>query len=243
MTELLILGGTTEARLLCDEVSSFDLSATVSLAGVTTHRLNMSVHTRIGGFGGAVGLKSWLLENSTRAVVDATHPFARQMPWNAHCACCDAGVQRLRLIRQGFAQQSDWQFAFELQAALTSIPSGKRVLLTTGRNDLQGISLRNDLEIFLRTIEPVENLPAHVTNLLIRPPLSREDENALMKGHRINTLITKDSGGVTTPKLDAARALGVNVILIERPKQPPGPMVTSVEAAVAWLRDVVGISS
>lgn len=241
MTELLILGGTTEARLLCEEVYALGIPATVSLAGVTTRPNVLRLPIRSGGFGGPEGLCDWLRAHHIKAVIDATHPFARQMPWNARQACEGVGIPRLRLMRPGFARSERWHTASDLSEALKPIPAGKRVLLTTGQNDLGGIGERADLPILLRTIEPVGELPDHVTAILIRPPLNWEAECAMLQDHRIDVLVAKDSGGVTAPKLEAANALGVRVTLIERPPQPPGPCVTSVADAVAWLRDVVGI--
>lgn len=242
MTDLLILGGTTEARLLCSEVHTLGLNAVVSLAGATTRPERMPIATRSGGFGGASGLRDWLASHHVRAVIDATHPFAAKMPWNAEAACRDCTLPRLRLIRPGFRRDPDWQSAITLETALAVIPSGRRVLLTTGRNDLGGIANRPDLRILLRSIEPVPDLPDHVEPILIRPPLNWDAEVAMLEGNAIDVLITKDSGGVTAPKLEAARALGIQVILIDRPPQPPGPQVETVAEAVAWLQGEVGFT-
>jgi precorrin-6A/cobalt-precorrin-6A reductase len=57
-----------------------------------------------------------------------------------------------------------------------------------------------------------------------------------MREHRIETVVTKNSGGdATSAKIEAARALGLEVIMVERPELPEAPSVESVEAALAWL--------
>ena len=52
--------------------------------------------------------------------------------------------------------------------------------------------------------------------------------------------MTKNSGGeLTRAKLDAARALGVDVVMIARPALPPGLRVVDTAAqALAWVSSV-----
>ena len=73
--------------------------------------------------------------------------------------------------------------------------------------------------------------------MLSRGPYRYEDELALLTEHRIDCLVTKHSGGdMTRPKLDAAAALGVPVVIVDRPPLPDGVVVVStVDDAVAWV--------
>lgn len=240
MTGLLILGGTAEARSLCEEVRALGIDAVVSLAGATSNPAALNLPVRTGGFGGADGLADWIVRHRTRSLIDATHPFAAQMPWNAFYACSAAGTRRLRLLRPGFQRQPEWNFVPDLVSGLRHIPPEQRVLLTTGRQGLDALASRPDLHFFVRTIEPVRDLPGNAAAIPIQPPLDLHRELELLAEHRIGTLIAKDSGGATAPKLDAARRLGARVILIGRPKQPPGPTVETVPQAVAWLKHEVG---
>ena len=242
MTDLLILGGTSEARLLCSEVQALGIDAMVSLAGVTSDPIHSALPVRSGGFGGVEGLAAWLGTHDVRLLVDATHPFAADMPWNAFHACAAGKSKRLRLLRPGFQGISGWLGAPDLASALSQVPPDNRVLLTTGRQGLGALATRPDLRVLVRTIEPVDDLPTHVTHLQVNPPLDLHAEIDLLTAHRIDTIIAKDSGGATAPKLEAADRLGVQVILIDRPVQPPGPTVETVDQAVAWLEHVVGFS-
>lgn len=242
MTDLLILGGTTEARLLCDEVHALGIDAVVSLAGATTSPSALKLPVRLGGFGGAEGLADWMRDHDVRCIVDATHPFAERMPWNACHASGSTGTRRLRLLRPRFQRQPGWIGSPDLASALSGVPSSHRVLLTTGRQDLNALQSRPDLDVLLRTIEPVSDLPANATALRVQPPLGLQEELDLLSRHRIDTLIAKDSGGTTAPKLAAAGQLGIQVILIDRPDQPPGPTVETVPQAVAWLEHVVAFN-
>jgi precorrin-6A/cobalt-precorrin-6A reductase len=61
-----------------------------------------------------------------------------------------------------------------------------------------------------------------------------------MRHHRIDVLVTKDSGGpATAAKLTAARELSVPVIVIRRPPLPAGVQtVESVDEAAYWVMRV-----
>lgn len=235
MTHLLILGGTSEAHHLSHRCAEMGILTTVSLAGRTRQNGDYAGQVRIGGFGGADGLADWMQEHSVTRLIDATHPFAHAMPWNAFQASTKVPVPRLRLLRPRFVRRPGWSSAPTLTAALHALSPGTRVLLTTGWMELDAVNQRPDLDIVVRTIEPVATLPRHVTAIQIRPPLSLQQEHALLAEHRIEALISKDSGGTTAPKLQAASEFGARVILVDRQPHPPGPTVETPDQAVAWL--------
>ncbi len=58
-------------------------------------------------------------------------------------------------------------------------------------------------------------------------------------------VVSKNSGGeATKAKLEAARALGLPVIMVRRPELPEAPeSVASVEEALAWLDHAHGATS
>jgi precorrin-6x reductase len=59
---------------------------------------------------------------------------------------------------------------------------------------------------------------------------------ALLREHRIDVVVSKDSGGTATAaKLVAARALRLPVVLVDRPPTGPATTVPTVEAAADWL--------
>ncbi len=56
-----------------------------------------------------------------------------------------------------------------------------------------------------------------------RGPFDEADERALLLVHKIDAVIAKNSGGTATyGKIAAARALGIEVILLRRPEAPEG---------------------
>jgi len=241
---LLLLAGTAEARTLAERLRELpNLKVTASLAGVTSAPAPIAAQTRRGGFGGAAGLAEYLRTRAIAAVIDATHPFAAQMATNAALACTATATPRLRLIRPAWPPIGDWREFPDLAAAAAALPAHAHALLASGRKDIVPFAARADLTCLLRVIEPVQNLPPHITQLTARPPFALDDELALMRAHAITHLVSKNAGGPGRAKLDAAAQLAIPILMVERPAPPPGPFATSVSEAVAWATETVGIGA
>lgn len=239
---VLVLGGTTEAReLAASLVSRPGVRVTTSLAGRVTRPGRPEGDVRIGGFGGAEGLAAWLREHRVDAVVDATHPFAAGITANAARAAAATGVPAVVLSRPGWSPGPGdrWQGAASLADAAGLLPSlGRRVFLTTGRLGLAAFAHLTELHFLVRSVEPPEPpMPPDAEVLLARGPFTADDETALLREHRIDVLVTKDSGGAATAaKLTAARGLGLPVVVIRRPPLPEGvTAVPDVAAALSLL--------
>ena len=240
---ILILGGTTEAAELAQHLAERHpgIGAEISLAGRTRMPKPLAVPTRIGGFGGAAGLAAYLAGHGIAAVVDATHPFAAVMPFNAAAACRAAGVPLLALRRPAWiAKPGDrWNLVATMAAAADALGSEpRRVFLTIGRQELGAFATRPQHAYLVRSIEPIGDVldGLAVTAIEARGPFTDAEEVALMRAHRIEILVSKNAGGSQTrAKLAAARSLGLPVVMVQRPAKPPVETVAAIDAAVAWL--------
>ena len=238
--KVLVLGGTTEGRALaaaCASTSGIEVIS--SLAGRTSAPLLPAGVVRIGGFGGVDGLAAYLREQGIAAVVDATHPFAATMTAHAVAASARAGVPLLVLRRPGWTEQPGdaWHRVPGLADAAASVAGlGERVFLTTGRQSIGAFADVDACWFLSRSVEPpVPPLPKRIEVLLDRGPFTPAGERSLLARHRIDVLVSKDSGG-STAKLDAARERGLPVVLVDRPPLPPATeTVHTVAAALAWL--------
>ncbi|ONI72216.1 cobalt-precorrin-6A reductase [Kribbella sp. ALI-6-A] len=238
--KVLLLGGTGEARRLADLLVAQDIDVVSSLAGRTTDARLPAGQVRQGGFGGVDGLVAWLRDEQVDALVDATHPFAATMTEHAAEAARRTGVALLVLRRPGWdgGHGSAWHWVESADAAARLLPQvGSRVFLTIGRQGLDAFA-GTGLWTLARCVDPPEPEPDWCTVILARGPFAVEDEVRLLREHRIDVLVTKDSGGeMTSAKLEAARQLGVPVIVIGRPPLPSGvDAVESVDQVVEWLR-------
>lgn len=236
---VLILGGTTEARALAATLHPV-VRVTSSLAGrVASPRLPAG-EVRVGGFGGVDGLVDWVRAHHVDAVIDATHPFAERISFNAARAAATAHVPLLALRRPGWVpvEGDDWHPVGSLTEAARALDGlGERVFLTTGR---MGLAVFADCPqwFLVRSVDaPEAPMPARSDILLDRGPFTLDGERELLRTHRIDVLVTKDSGGAATaPKLRAAREAGIPVVVVRRPPVPEGVRVAAtVEEAAAWV--------
>ncbi|MQS34192.1 cobalt-precorrin-6A reductase [Streptomyces katsurahamanus] len=258
---VLILGGTTEARSLAGLLHGTPgLRLTSSLAGrVAAPRLPEG-EVRVGGFGGVDGLAEWLREQKVRGLIDATHPFARTISFHAAEAAAIAHVPLLALRRPGWVRTEGdrWRMADSLEEAARLLPEllppalaapgapapERRVFLSTGRMGLAAFAacdgVRDDLWFLVRSVDEPEGLrPARTRVLLDRGPFTLEGERELLARHRIEVLVTKDSGGAATaPKLTAAREAQIPVVVVRRPPVPEGVAVApDPEGAARWVAE------
>jgi precorrin-6A/cobalt-precorrin-6A reductase len=239
---VLLLGGTSEARALATRLHP-DVEVISSLAGRVPDPALPVGQVRIGGFGGADGLRDWLRETVVDAVVDATHPFAATITANAAAVCAELGVPHLLLVRPAWPPGDANVVASDLQAAKVIAEQGfSRVFLTTGRTGTAAFK-NADAWLLIRAVTaPDANvLPPHHQILLSRGPYTYEGELELMREHRIDALVTKNSGGeMTRPKLDAAAELSIPVVMVDRPALPDGVrIVNTVDDALAWVKTSV----
>ncbi|MFE0460665.1 cobalt-precorrin-6A reductase [Kitasatospora sp. NPDC058965] len=242
MRHILILGGTTEARQLAAALAAEpSVRVTSSLAGrVAEPRLPVG-QVRVGGFGGAAGLADWLREQQVHTLIDATHPFAQVISRNAAEAAAAVHVPLLTLRRPSWVpvEGDRWHFADSLAGAAELLPGlGTRALLTTGRLGLAEFVGVTGVHLVARSVErPDPPLPPRLTVLLERGPFTRDGERAVFREHRIDLLVTKDSGGAATaPKLAVARELGLPVVVVRRPAAcAGGTVVTDVPQALGEL--------
>ncbi|MET7594568.1 MULTISPECIES: cobalt-precorrin-6A reductase [unclassified Streptomyces] len=239
---ILVLGGTTEARELAPRLAERPgVRVTTSLAGRVSRPGALDGDVRVGGFGGADGLAAWLREHHVAAVADATHPFAAGITANAARAAAATGVPAVVLRRPGWTPGPGdvWHPVATLAEAAEALPRlGRRVFLTTGRLGLAAFAELSALHFLVRSVEaPGPPMPPRTRVLLARGPFTVAGETALLREHRIDVLVTKDSGGeATAAKLTAARELGVPVVVVRRPPLPEGVLaVPDVAAALDRL--------
>ncbi|MEU0832326.1 cobalt-precorrin-6A reductase [Streptomyces sp. NPDC005969] len=246
---VLVLGGTTEARRLAEHLAGAlpaGARVTSSLAGRVASPKLPPGEVRVGGFGGAEGLAAWLRTHRVDALIDATHPFAGTISFHAASAAADAHVPLLALRRPGWVPTDGdrWHPVGSLAEAAKALPGlGQRVFLTTGRMGLAAFAGLDSQWFLMRSVDaPDGPHPARMEVLLDRGPFTLDGERELIRRHRIDVLVTKDSGGdATAPKLTAAREAGVPVVVVRRPPVPDGvPVAPTPELAVDWLSGLLG---
>src|SRR5262249_34351845 len=132
-----------------------------------------------------------------------------------------------------------WTEVGSAEAAVTALGGKSRsVFLSLGRQELHLFAAAPQHRYVARLIEPPSQaeLPPDLTLLRRRGPFDLSAERHLLQQERIDILVSKNSGGSATyPKIEAARSLGLPVIMIARPDKPAGTIVTTAHKAVQWL--------
>lgn len=242
---ILILGGTHEAFQLAERLAATGgVDFISSLAGRTREPRRPKGEVRTGGFGGADGLARYLRDESVTHVINATHPFAAQISANAVAAAEATGVPLLRLLRPAWTARRDdrWVAArHTAEAAEQCRREGGRIFLTLGSGELDAFSEIRNAHFLVRMVDAPQQVPLSDYRVITaRGPFSLQDELRLLAEHHIGLVVAKNSGGEATyAKIEAARRMGLPVVMIERPAialDPRSPAVASVEDVIAWVK-------
>ncbi|WP_407676144.1 cobalt-precorrin-6A reductase [Planktothrix mougeotii] len=239
---VLILGGTGEAAALAAKIGEIPgVDAIASFAGRTKEHITLTTPSRTGGFGGATGLANYLRQEGIDFLIDATHPFAAQISFNAAKAALDCDIPRLMLSRPAWEKVpgDHWIEVESNQAAANILPGlAERIFLTIGRQELASYAHLKDIWFLMRMIDsPEADTPTPTGKLLLeRGPFSLESDRSLLQDYQIGAIVSKNSGGdATYPKIIAARELGITVVMVQRPPVPEGEKVADIKSVVAWL--------
>ncbi|MEJ5019706.1 cobalt-precorrin-6A reductase [Ochrobactrum vermis] len=240
---ILILGGTAEAAALATAFAKLPVTAISSLAGRTSNPAKLTGTVRSGGFGGAEGLAAYLDSEAIDLVVDATHPYATRISQNAVQAASKHGIPLVRLERPAWEEKPGdaWIDISDEAEAANAIPSGERVFLALGRQHIAPFAKRADVHFIIRMIDPPEMpLPQHCEIVLARPG-DYTAEKHFLEDRRIGLIVSRNSGGaISYAKIEAARALGLPVMMIARPSVAARDIVASPEDAIAFARAALG---
>ena len=240
---ILILGGTADARILAGRLAEDSgYQILLSMAGRTLSPVEQPVPMRSGGFGGAAGLADFIRTEGFDILVDATHPYAARISANAVDAARLADIPLVVLSRPVWPRQpgDTWQSVHTVGQAVTALGTvGRRVFLALGRQELLPFEAAPQHSYLIRSVDPVEP-PLTAPNaryITARGPFLTEDEIGMLEENGIEVGISKNSGGSASyGKIEAARRLGLPVIMIERPQQlndTPANNVTVPDIATA----------
>lgn len=216
------------------------LAAVFSYAGRTAAPLAQPLPMRVGGFGGVAGLVAYLRAEGISQVIDATHPFAAQMSRHAVLACAEAGVPLVALQRPEWqaGPGDDWRPVPDIAAAVAALPeSGARVFLAIGKLHVADFAVKPGNHYLLRLVDPPGALALPDCAVEIaRGPFDLAGDLALLRAHRIGLVVAKNAGGAgARAKLQAARELGLPVLMIARPAVPARPVLAEVAEVLHWL--------
>lgn len=237
---VLILGGTSEGReLALRAAADARYRVLLSFAGRTRNIADPGVPFRVGGFGGVEGLLAHLAREGHQALVDATHPFAAQMSRHAARAAELAGLPIVRLEGPAWREQPGdrWHVVSSMSEAAAALGAApRRVFLSIGRLEVSEFASAPQHDYLIRAVDPFTPPLARARLICARGPFELGAELELLRRERIEVVVSKNSGTPSTyAKIEAARQLGLPLVMVARPVLPPVETVADVERGLAWL--------
>jgi precorrin-6A/cobalt-precorrin-6A reductase len=217
MKRILLLGGVTEALAIARTLGPEHV---YSLAGVGRVPSDLQCQVRVGGYGGAEGLAQFVHDEGISLILDATHPYAAQISFNAATAAKLTGIPCWALRRPAWqaGPDDDWREVANWAELISALAPFKRPLFTLGREPLEHLHEIPEHQFW--TLRALDAYPGNERCEVIgaRGPFRIEDERELFERRDIDVLISKNSGSsATEPKLDVARERGVPVLVLKRP--------------------------
>lgn len=250
MCRILIFGGTTEGRQLAQFCAEHRIAAWVSVASqYGSDVLPDSEYLHI-----LVNRMDWqemaafMGDKKIQLVIDATHPYAKEVTENIKKACAQEEVPLLRCLRDGDAQEDTAQdgvfYVPSAEAAVQFLEDTEgNVFVTTGSKELSFFTALTDYEnrVYARVlpsakvVEQCRKLGVSGQHLIcMQGPFSEELNTAMMRQTKACWMVTKETGknGGYSEKLKAARAAGASVIVIQRDKEKDGLLIEAVKERI-----------
>jgi precorrin-6A/cobalt-precorrin-6A reductase len=231
--QVLVMGGTSDARLICQQLDAAGVNYTLSVATPTGQHLAGDIRGEVRcGRMDFDAMVTWLTQNQTRWVVDASHPYAEVVSDTLTRACQQAKVLLSRYQRPEQLEELEHPLLYKvpsLEAACEVARGlGQRVLLTTGSKDLARWRAGLAEKTLLARVLPVADVMTQcaesgfgVTEIYAMcGPFSAEFNAAFYRQCRADVMITKASGaeGGYQEKVQPCLDAGIPCIVITRPR-------------------------
>jgi precorrin-3B C17-methyltransferase len=229
-----VFSGTSDGNALAHQIAESGQPVVVSSAtdyGAEVTQLNCPGVAVVSGRLGIERRRELLAETGARAIVDATHPYASEMSQQLIELTAEMALPYLRYERPATPDSYPVQHCASMaEAAELAIERGQRIFLATGSKNLAtflnapGASERG----WFARIAPEPQQLQRAIDLgiprshlcVMQGPFSQGFNEALWQDWGIDCVITKESGdaGGYRAKTAAAAALGIPLIVVDRPK-------------------------
>jgi precorrin-6A/cobalt-precorrin-6A reductase len=223
--KILILGGIAESKQLANQLIEHRHTVIYSIVGlVRTPELSCELH--VGGFSssdtnGSEGLAAYCQSHTVELLIDATHPYAVDISANAVIAAKIAGIPCWRYSRPGWDESKypNWHHYDQWADLAPQIESYQKPFFTIGASILQYSNQRPQHQQWVMRSANQQAEVEGITQIHAIGPFYYQDELTLMQQHKVDALISKDSGcSRVAQKLDAALTLNIPVYVQRRPE-------------------------
>ncbi|GDX05094.1 cobalt-precorrin-6A reductase [Buttiauxella sp. A111] len=238
--DVLVVGGTSDARALCRQLDDAGVAYTLSVATPTGEHLAGDIAGAVrGGRMDYQQMTAWLRKQGTSWVIDASHPYAEVVSENLVRACRETGVLLSRYQRPEQRAEVEHPLLYCVksidEACQVAATLGERILLTTGSKDLAAWRAGLAGKTLMARVLPVAEVLQQCADLgfgvnqifALCGPFSAEFNAAFYQQCRADLVITKASGaeGGFLEKVQPCLEAGIPCIVIMR----PAPLVQGSE--------------
>lgn len=251
---IVIFSGTTEGRKISEYLTSNQIHHIVCVAtnsGEFVMEKSIYADIRVDRLN-EKEIEAFLGEIEDACVIDATHPYAKEVTENIIEACNRLSVKYVRVKRienDFYSNASDDIHYYENMGEFSNILSKLEgnILLTTGSKELKLLSIDEGLKekVYVRVLPNLNSIKLcneagidekHI--LAMYGPHSEELNIAIIKQYNIRHIVTKSSGSVGgfEEKVKAARQEGCTLHIIKRPQEDGG---ITVSECIWWLADIL----
>lgn len=247
---ILLLGGTADARRLCDQLIGQNHKVIYSIAGLV-RTPTLACQVLVGGFRQFAGLSQYLIDNQIDLILDVTHPYAQKMSDQAVLSATETGIEVWRFQRPAWQhkEQDQWSFYQDFDSLSEQLKQYSRPLLSAGQFTQQEITSLEHLDNLKKIVWRTAVAPKFSDKILTKTqwikaigPFLYEDEKILIQSQDIDVIVSKNSGGrSTSAKLQVAQDLGLKVLMLERPfllgaNREFSSLETCAEAIMNWAK-------
>ncbi|MCD7868585.1 MAG: precorrin-6A reductase [Clostridiales bacterium] len=247
MCRVIVFAGTTEGYEICRFLTENHVSVCACVAteyGSKSLKENKLLQIRAGRQS-EEEMEALFGEISPEMVVDATHPYAREVTSNIRSACDHTGIPCVRVLREGGGSVREAVYVDSPEEAARYLSGTEgNILLTTGSKELAKFTEIPDYS--RRLYARVLSLPSVISacaalglegkHLIgMQGPFSAEMNVAMLRQFDCRYLVTKDTGsaGGFPEKIQAARTVGAVPVIIGRPVQEEGLSVMECRRLLA----------
>ncbi|MCF6095269.1 precorrin-6A reductase [Microaerobacter geothermalis] len=253
---ILLLAGTSDARELAVKIRQrgYELLTTVVTENAAKSLQKVGLPVQIGRLT-AEDIEDLVRVKNVAAIVDATHPYAEEASKNAIAGAQKANVPYIRYERESrlLYEKHDKIMVVEdyIRAAEAAAEKRGIILLTTGSKMLQIFTERllgfPDITLIVRMLprkdnmEKCERLGIEQKNIVaMQGPFSKELNKAIYDHYKVTMMITKESGkvGAIDEKVEAALEMGIDIVIIARPKLEYGTYYSDFDSVIKKLNEL-----
>ena len=238
---ILILVGTGDGLQLAKELGLHaEFNICIFVDNRSRLRSNLKVAGEISTLRNEDFFHRFLIENGIESLIDASHPFDKEITELCKRVSKLADIKLTHFLRPPWTQTIDdnWTSVRTLDEAAKTIPDGSNVFIATGRIGLEKFSKLTSSKLFIRRLGKVKmHCPLDNGKFIYGdPPFSLKDEISLFRSLKIDVLVIKNVGGEGSfAKVEAARALNISVIMIERPQKSWVNGIDTIPGIFKWM--------